>query len=518
MNNSLSIQILFVSLILVQTTFGEGSFKNDEYDLELRIHCPVTRIRVGDEIPIVFTITNKGTRDHEFDKRNYDRSGRMLEYQLQAQDEDGKIVADPRENVEPGIMGGLSNGMGRISTGRHFSRTIALNRWALINTPGRYTVTGTYNYDIKYVRAKTVPGIIQMKTIEVKSKPIEIEIESRSRRQMGKYIKTLQKELKEYQSSNKRDNLEKRKEYIAKLAYTCDERIIPSLIELIYLNQHNNDVFWAVEGLRCYIPKTTEIKNRLINIIKKRGFVNGMTVLLKAYNCEESILTEIIGKSLESDNPDSIAEAALAAQEYPSDELIHGLIAVAKGQGPEGFNGKISGNTRDRAIYAIAWNRTDEGVEALRELLKDTKKSISKTTREAIEQAYKRHPKYPKVSDEEYTAALISLVTDNNNQWQRYAIIPLCKSRTIEGVKAIKSLLENPELDITIAETDAGVKAIRALLRSKDEKLKQFTASICEAIYREQPGRPLRDDDFPEEFREDFEEVKKKILERIQDL
>ena len=109
MKKSIFIQIL----VLVNITFGTGATKNNSYDLELKIHCPVRSIRVGDEIPIVFTIINKGTRDYEFEKSNYDRSGRMLEYKLQARDKNGKIVVDPRENVKLGLMGGINKRNGK---------------------------------------------------------------------------------------------------------------------------------------------------------------------------------------------------------------------------------------------------------------------------------------------------------------------------------------------------------------------------------------------------------------------
>ena len=240
-----------------------------------------------------------------------------------------------------------------------------------------------------------------------------------------------------------------------------------------------------------------------------------MLTVLEAFNCEESILKNIIGKSLESQNLDIVAEAAGAAQRHPIDDFMLALIAIANGTTHPELSSHAHGTTHQRAIYAIANNRTDEGVKALKALLSDTDTNICKTADDAIRQAYKQHPKYPEESDEKYTAALVTAARDNNNMWQTTAIIAICRSRTFKGVNAIKLLLVNPKLDIPIAETDAGVKAIRDLLRNKDQDIRKRTMDLCRAVYIEYPGRPMIDEDFPEEFRENPEEQKKIILEKI---
>jgi len=517
MKKSLFVLIILPIFIFFQANCRDKSAKNETKDLELRIHCPDKSIRVGDKIPIVFTITNKNERDYQYDKRSYDRSGRMGEYKLQAKDTKGSIIADPRENVEYGIEGGLSSGIGNISTGQSFSYTVALNRWALIKSAGTYTVTGTYSFTItRDPNSYPDTGVVLSDTIEVKSKPIKIKVKSRSSRLMGNYIANLQKQLKATQSSNTRDMLDKRKEIILKLLYTCDERIIPTLIDLIYSNQHHNDVFWAAEGFRCYLPKTTKIKNQLINIMRQRGLGNGMHEILEAFNCDESIFKEVIGKSLQSQNLDIIAEAAIAAQEHPSDEIMTELIAVAKGTLQPGLTTHVHGNTRHRAIIAIASNRTDEGVEALKALLNDTDKEIRDATKEAIMRAYRRHPKYPEQTDDEYTAILVPGAKDPNHPRQLFYINKILKTRTEEGVEAIKNLLKNPDMDIPIAETDSGVQAIRDILKNSEPGHRNVIGDYISAVYRDYPGRPLRDDDFQEEFRENPNKEKKEFLERVQ--
>ena len=89
---------------------------------------------------------------------------------------------------------------------------------------------------------------------------------------------------------------------------------------------------------------------------------------------------------------------------------------------------------------------------------------------------------------------------------------------TEEGLKAIKALLENPDMDIPVAKTDEGVHTISNLLRNPDKDIRDMTENIIRQIYRTYPGRPLRKDDFPELFREFVEERKannKIFLERL---
>jgi hypothetical protein len=510
MKKNIFIRDCLLSVILLNVAFGTDPNQYNEYDLELNISCPVKSIPLGEKIPVTFTITNRDKRDYEYEKRSYDRSGRMYEYQLQARDKNGKILADPRENIQYGLGGGLSSGMGKISTGQSFNFTVALNRWALINTAGKYTVTGIYNYSIpKDPNTYPKAGIIFEQTIKVKSKPIEIDVLSRSRGETGKYIEELQGQLKATKSSTERE------EILKNLIYTCDERIIPTLVELLYSSKENNDIFWAVEGLICYLPKTANTKNQLIKIAQKRGLGKGMYQVLEAFNCDESTFKEIIKKSLDSQNIDIVSEAAIAAQKYLSDDIMPGLIAVAKGTKNPGSNINEQKTACQRALYAIAFNRTDEGVEALRFLLNNTDIDIRNATAAAIRQAYRR-PTYPKKSDEEYTTALIPIAADPNHPRQLFCVYELLNTRTEEAIAAIKGLLENPQVNLPIAEKDSGVKTIKNLLRSPDKEYRKMIADFVKSVYKVFPGRPLRDDDFPESFQQNSEEHKKKVLEQIQ--
>jgi hypothetical protein len=222
---------------------------------------------------------------------------------------------------------------------------------------------------------------------------------------------------------------------------------------------------------------------------------------LERFGCTEQEFREIITMCLASGNLDILNEAVLAAQKHPDDAHMPRLISVAMDTGRVNPDRPSPAINRNRAIYAIACNRTDEGVKILRALLENPDEKIRRTTQDAIRSAYRRHPVYPEVSADEQTATLVPTALDFNDPMHISAIIKICRSRTEEGVEALKILVEDPRRDIAIARADAGVKAIRDLLRSPNKDIRELTSDLVKGIYREYPGRPLRIDDFGEELR-----------------
>lgn len=299
------------------------------------------------------------------------------------------------------------------------------------------------------------------------------------------------------------------------MAYTCDDRIVPTLINLMYKNYHGNEVFRAREAFLCYLPRGPKIKNAILQESMKRGLAPGMQSVLEKFGCSKEEFKKIITTSLTSDNLDILDTGVLAAQKHPDDEHMSKLILIAMDHNRLRPDRHFSAVGRDRAIYAIAFNRTEEGVKALKALLKDSDRRIRQTTQHAIRQAYRRHPVYPKDLGDEYTARLVTIAMDTNDPWQIFMIAEIARSRTIEGVEAIKMLLEDPDKDIALAETDRGVKVIQDLLRDPNKDNRKKVAEFIRYVYKEYPGRPLRNDDFGDEFREDPDERTRKVLEGL---
>jgi len=366
-----------------------------------------------------------------------------------------------------------------------------------------------------------------MEQMRADSEPIGITVKPRTDKEMADYIRELSNELQKsripkngWTYNSLSEMRRQREEVIKRLMYTCDRRIVPTLIDLMYENHHKNDAFWAKEGFVCYLPRDLEIKKVVLEVAKKRGLAPCMQTVLEAFGCNEEEFKEIIEISLASDNLDILGEGVGAAQVHPHDEHMPQLIAIATDPNRPDPNRPFYAIERHRAIYAIAFNRTDEGVKMLKSLLEDPDEDIRNTTEDAIRQAYKRHPVCPKFSDDVYTLELITAAGELKNASVITTFVSeIIRTRTEEGVKAIKLLLEDPNKDMPTAESDEGVKTIKELLRNPDKDIRDITADAIRFAYcRIHPGRPLREDDFPELFREVLEEQethKKRVLEGL---
>ncbi len=383
-----NISVLMLSLLIVNPIIAaepnakpamDAMKNNDEskiYNLKLTINSPETNIKQGDEIPIVFTITNQDESAYFYTGRNGDRSGRMWEYKLTAKYEDGFAVPDPRENYREGMGGGLSSGNGEIKTGQSFTQTIPLNRWARINKPGRYTVTGIYHYSVLDPNVVQKPGIRYMKDVPVASEPIEITIEPRSPSQMGQYIHSLSKELKDIKPSNSAEEeraQEQKEDIMLKLMYTCDKRIVPVLIDQMY---DEDSSFWVSEAFQCYLPSDPEIKNAVLEVMKKKGLPRLSDQSLLHIGLTDSEFKELILLSLKSKNRDILVSGALAAQEHHDDSLIPLLVAIAQ---------DINSPARPQAICELANSPDELSLRTLNLLLKDKDRDTRNTALRAIE-------------------------------------------------------------------------------------------------------------------------------------
>jgi len=494
-------QMVRLALIVLSVVSHSHGYVERQYDLALSIRCPQKQFKQGDEIPIVMTIINNDPSAYSYDTREGDRSGRMWEYALVATYQDGTEVVDPRESYVEGIGGGLGGGMEKMATGESFSRTVVLNRWALIKKPGRYSVVGTYSYEVPYPDSNDTPNVRYVRAVTLKSAPIEVVVSARSDREMGEYIERLVKELSAIEPSSKWDVAQERTAIVHRLAYTCDERIVPTLLDLIYSNYHKNEVFHARETFLCYLPESGGIKEALLRAARTRGLVRGMQGPLEKYGCMERQFKELISAGLGSDNPDVLAEAIVVAQDYPDDAHMPRLIEIAQGTGEFDPEHRFAERYRNWAIHAIAYNRTDEGVGVLKALLESHDEKVRREAQGAIYYAYRRHPVRPKVCDEKLTAELAAKALDTDDPSYFRAIIEICQSRTREGVEALKILADDPDRELPIVSTDAGVRAVRDLLRHPDRVIRKDMPAFIKDFYKEYRGRPLRADDFPEELR-----------------
>ncbi len=342
----------------------------DQPKLTLAIRSDQQSFKAGDEIPIVFEITNTGTAPYEYWDRSYDRSGRMPEFKLTAA-KNGAPLPDPREVLKGAFFFGGLAPSATLAPGKSFTKTIVLNRWVLISQPGKYTVIGSYHL------FKDNPYVI--------SPSIDITVTPRTDEEMAAYIKDLSAQLTAVLAAKREPGDDKASPLIQKLMYTRDPRILPALVKAMNTPDSGNAAFWAGEAIECYLPKDEKNTEALIESATKNGLTNGMVRLLQNTGVPQDKIKKLIAISLSPDHPASHAEAALAAQQLSDDSFTPRLIAIATDK---------KSPARVQAIYALAFNRTDESVATLKQLLKEnnpqpyTSDTIAKTTRASIRIAY----------------------------------------------------------------------------------------------------------------------------------
>ncbi len=324
----------------------------------LVIRCAQQAIRVGDAIPIEFVVMNTGGADYTYMDRNYDRSGRMPEYELRATDADGVPAADPRSTWPGGPGGGLSTDRA-LKPGDSFTKTIDLNRWALLDRPGTYTVVGLY-----YPRMFPQAG-----TREVRSAPLTVTVGPRSDAETEAYILSLSTQLATAEG-------ERRNELVRRLTYTRDLRIVPALVRSMYAG---GDGFWESEAFIYYLPHGPETEKALVDEALARGMMTSMPYIFNRWDLKADVMRGLVAASLVADRPQAWQAGALLAHQFPDDAFVPRLIALAS---------DTAGGAWESAIFALALHRTDQGVAALKRLLESPDKRVRDRAAFAIRVAY----------------------------------------------------------------------------------------------------------------------------------
>ena len=246
--------------------------------LALNIRCTNLVLKLGDEIPIEFVISNGGVSNYNYEDTAYGPRDSVLEFQLTVKSADGKTVPNPYANFRNGISGEWLGSVRVLHPGECFSKTYPLNAVAAIKLPGQYAVTGAY------------PGYFGSQS-SVKSAPINITVLARTDSEMDAYISNLTNQLA---GTNGMDSRE-RASILMKLAFTYSPKIVPFMLNEMYVSDNNS---WPEEALVVYVPHSDATRNEIIGTAMRHGLAEGMDYVLQQYGCTPEERQAVLKQSL----------------------------------------------------------------------------------------------------------------------------------------------------------------------------------------------------------------------------
>ncbi|MGD1085162.1 MAG: HEAT repeat domain-containing protein, partial [Verrucomicrobiota bacterium] len=485
----------FADLVTVQQAVGMPS------GLSLEIRCTNTVLKVGDEIPIEFIVSNHRTNDYEYEDRVSNRSGRLDEFRLDATTASGERVPDPRATLTA-WMGGGTYGPGVLYPGQSFTKIIALNRWALIKEPGRYEVTGTY------LGAEISTNPIA----PVTAKPISVTVLPRSKKEMGDYIRGLTNELSLLLATHVPDRYDgPLEETLKKLMYTCSPEIVPTLLATQY---DSVEGFWANEALLYYVPRTEETWQAILQAAPSHLSSGNMQYTLWNYGGNGELLRPLIAWALAAENPAVWqAGAQLAAGNYYDDAFTARLIAIAS-------DASASKYSRDEAFEALARNRTDAGVKTLKTLLDDPNPDIWVPLSQAILNGLSSECKSPTgkhLQPADFGTKdmkpLIQRLLATSEPMVRSLGMSLAQHfgddaftpKLVEAAMSYGPERTGATYALAMNRTDDGVRTLKTLLHDYDPETVQMAEDAIRCAYTwrgDARGRPLRPDDFDAKYQQ----------------
>jgi len=503
---------LLISVALLFQHPGKSQSQN-ESGISLEIRCTNSVLKVGDEIPIEFIIRNHGKEDHEYDS-DVDRSFRIDEYELVAKSRFGARVPDPFSHTSNRFSEG-SGRAGVLHPGKAFSKIIPLNRWALIKEPGRYEVVGI-DHVIAYPNKPVTP---------VRSAPISITVLPRTKAEMEAYINGLTNQVEERLSNravtNRMPLVFAVEDSLVKMMYTCSPEIIPTLLHA--MSAHEPGVasdaggYWAPAALMYYMPRTEATWKTIFEAAAKN---NVMNELLLDYEFSDKEIKPRIERALAANQLLEWRAGAGLAAKYYDDAFTTRLIAIASDT-----NAEVSG--RGEAIKALAWNRTDAGARTLKTLLNDPDPKIWSPLASAIVNGCNSQFKTPTgrhLLPEDFDAKdvrpLIERLLGSTNERDTFYGVCLAGTFPDDGlspqlVTLARTPGDSPERAgairaLALNRTEEGVKALKTLLNDPNPKTSKMAADAIHNAYatrlnaqgRPLQGRPLRVDDFDANLRQ----------------
>ena len=167
---------------LIRTNEGVNTPVGNPSGLSLEIRCANTDLKVGDEIPIEFIISNHGTNDQKYDDRSEDQDGRLYACKLDRQDGFRGECSRPVFSAHVGQMGGALD-LQRASAPW---RIVQQNH--PIESPGAHNGAWTLRDRRHCTLYLAYPLTPKESETVASSDPISITVLPRTKEEMGNYI------------------------------------------------------------------------------------------------------------------------------------------------------------------------------------------------------------------------------------------------------------------------------------------------------------------------------------------
>lgn len=221
-----------------------------ELKLSVALSTERSEYYVGDLVEVSFTIRNEGETSYTFFDRDYDRSGRMPEYELEVRDTKGNPCCVP-ESYYMGMGGGLGS-HGKLEPGESSTKKILLQLWACPRIPGTYLITGHYEIEQHLVGTdKAVPRTAVSAPIRLTLKPMPPEV--------------LKRNLNDLQVIAENDIGSAQGQAVLGLGVLGVPAVIPSLVR--YLDGEQR--FWACKAL-LYVPDREAVRRAFDDYMKTK--------------------------------------------------------------------------------------------------------------------------------------------------------------------------------------------------------------------------------------------------------
>jgi HEAT repeat protein len=457
---------------------------SDGFKLTLQIASPRGEYKLGDEIPIIFTIKNNGRGRFPKDKhwmenlpwvwRNQEAVSVLHRLKLEARDEKGRLCQSPG-------LAALSESLAAVRSieldrGESCQRTIAVNAQVLMSKPGTYAITGSL------VNTR----VLGPEYAIAHSEETKIVVVGRTNNEMAEYLEKLVEEFRTAKSSAARDLA------IRHLVYTRDSRAVPILLDVEYAGTAPS---LTEAAFSWYLPIAEETRDMIWASAKEQGLTESILFALRRFGCDDAEIEHLILRSLASENQRAVWAGLLGAVDFPNDSYTALLVELAKG-------GEL--RIRYRAMRALACNRTEEGVKTLRETLESSDEDIVKAARNAIWTAYWASSHKNEVMD--YGLSLnIGDMRDPNRPKDWLSMNLLVEQLSEEEFAAVRVVADCPDANGRTNERVEIVKLITELLNDADKDVRDMTKTAIRTARPACSGQSLKPDDFPEIY----EEVKK---------